>query len=393
MSLRLHLRTVVLLGALLVLPVVAFADSWLPAREETYASEDGRWRLTVTPRPIAGPLAYFQDKVDGFDNAGGVPDAPDHALGRMERREGRRWVEAWRGPLVNDVAPVSALVSASGQAVTFDNWHSMGHGDDVVVIYDAQGKVVRAMGLDDFLPPAYVEALPRSASSIHWSGDHAIAGDGRELVLQVVVPSEEGWAPGASRHVELRFDLSTGAQVGDPGDAWAAALAEAEKVARLQREKRRQWRARFIAPLPAPAAGSETREWHGYLVEAFFRLDPDWEDRYPSVKVIRPREDAGHRESVGRLLEALAGCEQDCVLMIASPSQDDLVAALVEAGAGLRPGVLQGGRVYALLDDDHAEAARAALAHASPTWIRLDPSQPIPQRRERLEKLAEREGE
>lgn len=390
---RMRVGFVLLLAGAVLVPAAVFADSWLPAEEKTYASEDGRWRLTVTPRPIGGALAYFQDKVDGLDNAGGLRDAPDHALGRMERREGRGWVEAWSGPLVNDVAPVSALVSASGHAVTFDNWHSMGHGDDAVVIYDTQGGVVRAMGLEDFLPPVYVEALPRSVSSIHWSGAHAIASDGRELVLQVVVPQEDRRVRGESPHVALRFDLATGVQVRPSGSAWEAALVAAEKVAQLQREERLQWRAQFVAPLSAPGEGSGTRDWHGYLMDAFFRLDPDWENGYPSTKVVTAQGDSDHRKSVGWLRDALADCDPGCVVMVASPSQDALVAALAETGLGLRPGALEGARVYAAVAGDHAEAARAALAHANPTWIRLDPAQPIPQRRERLEQLAAREAE
>ena len=390
---RTSIRLVFLLACALLASPAAFADSWAPPEQEVYPSEDGRWRLTVTPRPIGGALAYFRDKVDGLDNAGGVPDAPDHAFGRMERREGQRWVEAWSGPLVNDVAPVAALVSASGHAVTFDNWHSMGYGADVVVIYDTQGKVVRAMGLGDFLPPVYVEALPRSVSSIHWSGEHAIAGDGRELVLQVVVPQEDRRNREESPHVALRFDLATGTQVPPSGDAWSAALIEAEKAARFQREERLQRRTRFVAPLSAPGAGSTTRDWHAYLAEAFFRLDPDWESGHPSTKVIVAQGNADHRKSVRWLRDALADCDQDCVVMVASSSQDALVAALAEAGAGLRPGALQGGRIYAAVEDAHAEAARAALDHASPTWIRLDPAQSIPQRRERLEQLAEREAQ
>jgi hypothetical protein len=377
-----------------LLPSIGYADSWIPAQEKTYTSDDSHWRLTVTPRPIGGALAYFQDKVDNLDNAGGVPGAADHAVGRMEQRIGRRWVETWRGPLVNDVAPVSALVSALGQTVTFDNWHSMGHGEDAVVIYDVQGKVVRAMGLDDFLPPAYVEALPRTVSSIHWGRGHVVSEDGSELVLRVVVPDEERSGLDARDLVDVRFDMATGEQRPLEGDAWTNALARAERVAAMQQEERRQWQARFVAPLSAPDAGADTKEWHVYLVEAFFRLDPHWDDGYPAAKVVHAKGSQGHARSVGWLRDALVDdCGQDCVVMVASPSQEALVEALVGIGPEIAPGGLQGGRVYVAVDDGHAEAAHAALAHASPTWIRIDPAHPIPQRAERLERLAEREAQ
>lgn len=381
-----------LVAGILLVPATASADSWLPPGERTYASDDGRWRLTVTPRPIAGAFAYFQDKVDGLDDAGGIPGEADHALARMERRDGRRWVDAWRGPLVNDVAPVDALVSPAGQVVTFDNWHSRGHGGDAVVIYDAQGRLVRAMGLGDFLPKGYVEALPYSVSSINWGHDHYVSDDGRELVLRVAVPDDRAGID-AREHVEVRFDLATG--VGHPvaGPAWERALASARQVAAERREQRRQWRAAAMAPLHAPDASATAADWGDYLRSAFHRLEGDAFGVFPMTYAIAAPDDEHHRRTVDWLRNALVErCGQDCIVMTGSPSQAALVAALEEIGAELAPGVLQGGRVYIAVDDAHAEAARLALAHAGPTWIRIDPGQPIPQRKERLEKLAEEEA-
>jgi hypothetical protein len=43
------------------------------------------------------------------------------------------------------VAPVSALVSEDGAyLITFDNWHSMGYGDDVVVLYRTDGTLIHS---------------------------------------------------------------------------------------------------------------------------------------------------------------------------------------------------------------------------------------------------------
>ena len=39
----------------------------------------------------------------------------------------------WAIPLVNEVSPVDALVSDKDDyVITFDNWHSVGYGDDAV---------------------------------------------------------------------------------------------------------------------------------------------------------------------------------------------------------------------------------------------------------------------
>ena len=382
----------VLISALLIAPLTASGDSWAPAREKVYVSDDGSWQLTVTPRPLQGALPYFQDKVDGRDNPGAPVGAPKHPVGQMRRKTGDGWIVAWRVPLVNDVAPVSALVSSTGRVATFDNWHSAGHGSDAVVIYDQAGQLVRSMELADFLPQVYVEALPRSVSSIWWGGDHRITNDG-ELVLEVVVPGTGIGADAAGReYVELRFRLDSGEQLPVPGAEWGLALARAEAVASQQREADRKARERFVAPLSPPAAGNEIPDWHRYLVEAFFRVDPDWQDGYPSTKVIDPRSSESYLKSLGFLHEKLSGdCGHGCVVMIASPSQDVLVDGLSEVGAGIPPGTLKGSRVYVVADAAHAETARAALANTGAKFIQVDPARPIPQRKKRLDKLLQRE--
>lgn len=382
-----------LVPAMLVVPLSAAADSWLPPREQVYVSDDGSWQLTVTPRPIRGALRYFKDKVDGRDNPGALAGARDHAVGQMLHGTADGWVVAWRVPLVNDVAPVSALVSSTGRVVTFDNWHSVGHGDEVVVIYDKAGEVVRSMGLTDFLPKVYVGALPHSVSSIQWGGDHRITDDG-ELVLEVVVPGTGTGIGFAGReYVEVRFRLDTGVQLPLTDTDWVQALAQAEAVATQQLRVAEQARARFVAPLLPPAAGSEVSDWHRYLIEAFFRMDPDWRDGYPSTKVIDSRSTEGYMKSLGFLHEKLSRrCGHDCVVMIASPSQDILVEGLREVRAEIPPGTLEGSRVYVVADAMHTEAARAALANTGATIIRVDPAHPIPQRKERLDRLLQHEA-
>ena len=125
-----------LLGILLVvlLATTARADSWLPPSVQSYSSANGSWKLTVYPRGLTSQLDYFKDKVDGKPHAGGVPgDTQASPIGHMQRKQGGRWLTVWKAPLVNDVSPVQAVVSNDGIAVTFDNWHSVGWGDDAVV--------------------------------------------------------------------------------------------------------------------------------------------------------------------------------------------------------------------------------------------------------------------
>ena len=121
----------------LVLSAGAHADSWAPPEIEAYVSADRRARLTVTPRDVDGPFRYFEDKVRGREPAGQRPDsARTQATGGLElRRQDGRWNLLWERPLLNEAAPVPALVSNDGAyVVTFDNWGSVGVGSNVVVI-------------------------------------------------------------------------------------------------------------------------------------------------------------------------------------------------------------------------------------------------------------------
>jgi hypothetical protein len=177
--------------AVLLAPVAAFADEWLPPTTETYYSSDRRVRLTVTPRDIANPLAYFEGKVRDEKQAGQRPgSAQTFALGVLERLgDGGHWMVVWDRRLVNDVAPAKALVSNSGRyVVTFDDWYSVGLGENVVVIYGHDGSLIRHLLLSDLLPDYYIKALPRSVSSLWWGGEHRIAESSDTLILKIAIP-------------------------------------------------------------------------------------------------------------------------------------------------------------------------------------------------------------
>jgi hypothetical protein len=69
--------------------------------------------------------------------------------------------------------------------VTFDNWHEMGYGADVVVIYGQDGRLIASFGLDHFLSMKENAALRRSVSSIDWGGDHHFDETEKYLVLEI----------------------------------------------------------------------------------------------------------------------------------------------------------------------------------------------------------------
>lgn len=380
------LITVALLMAFLAVPVMA--DSWLPPEISSYSSTDGTWKLTVYPRELTSQLAYFRDKVDDKPSAGGVSgDSQRSAMGHMERLQGGRWQTVWKRPLANDVAPINAVVSDSGVSVTFDNWHSVGWGDDAMVIYAADGEPVRKIGLSDFLPKHYIDALPHSVSSIHWRSEPRIDEKNQYVVVPVVVPTAEAQDAHADnvRHVDVHFRLSDGSLVPQTGKAWEDAVASASKADVRRRELMEEQRKLFVSPLAAPLDG-DVRDWHAYLMDAYFRLDPDWEDGYPVTKVVPLPSDKNFKLLSGYLGEALSDdMNAEDAVMVASPSQEVLLQVLQKQAKRVKPGFLAKARVYVAADGAHMPAIRAALARTGARVIQLDIRSTIPQRKERLE--------
>jgi TonB family protein len=188
------------------------ADSWAPPKKEKYYSHNKSFYLEVIPKQLESQLKYFEDKVEGKENAGatkGLKDNRAKASFYIRRADGG-YSRKWDFPLVNEVSPVSALVSSKGDyVITFDNWHSVGYGDDVVVIYRSNGALIRKFGLEDILTEGDVETLPHSASSIWWGGKHYLDEANGLLVLKIVSKYKMPTGNNANVH-ELKIELATG---------------------------------------------------------------------------------------------------------------------------------------------------------------------------------------
>lgn len=226
-------RTLRLMSAVVLCASVSVqADSWLPPTTRTYKSDDGQWRLTVVPRTIDLAPRRVNDKLATAKTPSTPSAGRQQPTGLMERLAGGRWQTAWKSTLVNETSPLEAVVSAHGRAATFDNWHSAGMGGDAVVLYDTQGRKVRALALHDFLPKEYVCALPRSVSSIWWGGEHGFSADGANLVLRVIVPmtEEARHAQTQPDYVEISLDAATGEVRAPEAPAWNRALTAMRAV-------------------------------------------------------------------------------------------------------------------------------------------------------------------
>ena len=196
--------------AVLTCGLRVFADSWALPEPKKYYSESKRYYIEVIPRKLESQLKYFEDKVAKKEPAGSKPRAKDNYCKGIfyKQDENGEYQKVWESRLSNDVAPVAALVSDSGEyVVTFDNWHSVGYGNDVVVIYGQGGKTIRKMALWDIVPPN--THLPRSVSSIWWGGKHYIDEKNSHLVLKVI----SKWSNSPhddSEYKDVRVDLTSG---------------------------------------------------------------------------------------------------------------------------------------------------------------------------------------
>jgi hypothetical protein len=352
---RRNIRQAALLPLLLLFawlaapPMAALADSWVPPHVETYYSPDKGARFTVTPRGIESPLAYFDGKVKNESLAGQKTGASPFARGVLERKDfGDRWVIVWDKQLVNDVAPVSAVVANSAlSVVTFDNWHSAGYGDDAVVIYGEGGKLIRSFALTDLLPDYYFKALPRSASS-------------------------------------------TGQALPASGADWEKARLAARKIAAERQKAEDKWNAWFRNPLVAPKTAKNT-DWMPYLYEVFSRLDPNWKLAQSSignnpVEIILPSAGStGLGHSPEELRNTFLERPEPHVVMIASPGdKNEFAKVLAPVLAKAKRGAFKGWRIYVVCPPDYRERMAALFAPTEATFIHVDPAVGIPQRPERL---------
>ena len=174
------------------------ADQWMPPHVEEYETKDKTIRLTVLPLVMKDRVVLSKCRLK---------------LDRMASRS--KWSSIWERNCVNDISPTNALIANSGKyVVTFDNWYETGVGSNVIVIYNANGKLVRSFSLEDLMSQEKIKQLPTSYTSVHWGNNHYIDQDQKTLVLNVadsgpsVMPYE-----GDAKFVKIRIRLANGSVV------------------------------------------------------------------------------------------------------------------------------------------------------------------------------------
>lgn len=261
----------------------------------------------------------------------------------------------------------------------------MGWGVDAVVVYGADGHLVRKLALTDFLPDYYVEALPRSASSIWWSGDHQLSDDGETLTLQIVVP-DDGSIADEHRYVLRKIRLADGAVSEDSSADWKNALADARKQADALRSAEEEARRFRTEPLLGPNPPTEPG-WFNYMSEAFFRLDPDWQEGSADQTVLRSPIADDYRLSLGWLKDSLASKDAlGSTVMIATLAPPEHLLSVMEGILRKsRSGKFTGMRFYVVIPIAFQDRLAAMFEGSGAHVICVDPTAPIPLPPERLE--------
>ena len=368
--------------------------NWPLPLTKTVDSANGEWRLTVKPaqppeEPPCDPVTNTQPPAPPVSEADRIPP-----LATMARRgKNGEWKTVWEGPLVNRIAPAQMLVADNGAVITLDNWFSLGRGENVIVIYDRKGRLVRSMPLTALVPQGYMDVLPISKNSVHWYGAAEISEDGKQLLLHVLLPPYKDWAIGGM--IPFAIALKDGAITPPPPNQWQAMQAMRDEVlgrkaaeAAAFAERMEGYRRR---PLTAPAMG-DSKGWHYYLTEAHLRLTPDWPDVSDPIILLLEGGRAGPIHSRRRLTEAFAenaGAER--VFMIAALSFlgptlyfEHALSPLPDVFSNLAPGSLAKTTVYIVAGPELQAQLQPSIIPSGAQVIWLDPTQPIPQRTERI---------
>jgi hypothetical protein len=133
-------------------------DEWRVPTVQNIFSENGRFFVRLVP----GTRPYETEC-----GARGLPKSARNARGLFYAQDGDRDFRLVADvELRNPISPVYAVVTDSGNLVTFDNWYCIGHGD-AIAVYESSGKLVRSISLSELYPSTF-SAIPRTRSGLLW---------------------------------------------------------------------------------------------------------------------------------------------------------------------------------------------------------------------------------
>ena len=356
-------------------PSPACADSWLPPETWSELSPCGEYRFTASPAPH-----------DGYKP---IDDA--RPSGVLERRNGDgEWEQVWLGSLVNEIVPTSALVSDDGEyVVTFDNWYSHGHGENVIVIYGPDGTLIRSMKLTDIIPEMYKDSLQHSTNSVSWRDGAGIVADGKSVFVDIHAPGTTFFDDTKKTH---RFSIafSDGAVTLPREREWRAALSKARFWALDAIIGNLEYQHMMRSPVTAPKS-CEAYRWRTYLSEVYQRLSAAGSERgFVTRTVLLPPEAEDHRRTFVNFKSFLTNRRMsDNQMAVAAPCARQVLITAAEDVAKMAenevdPDPYSNATLYVSAPRADFETVLSLLASSGIDLIWLDPELPIEQRADRL---------
>ena len=126
------------------------ADTCSNPETKFYFSEDSTHILKIIPRHT--PINFYKwltaksNKKKRFNAQDTIITTCYAILYRINKDKDT--VEIWKKKLINYISRVEALVSNNGtRIVAIDNWHSLGYGIDVFVVYNEKENWLNAINL------------------------------------------------------------------------------------------------------------------------------------------------------------------------------------------------------------------------------------------------------
>ena len=373
----------------------AQADSWEDPETQVVFSKNKQFRLTIEPAP--------EKEVDAFYAAeNGKREAiKPNAKGKLERkRPDSGWETVWKKPLANLIAPTDALISDDGQyVVTFDNWYSTGHGENVIVIYRADGSLVRSMELTDLVPDYYTAQLYNSVSSVDWRSGKGFSPDRGSLFIDVLLPNEDPYSrnPASAR---FHIKLSDGTVSLPAPSIWQPTLSKARRDALKALNINLRWEKMLRGDLLPPEECNEFA-WEQYLHELIGRkAETGAPEPSVSTNYLYPPGADMHENRFVNFQSDTATLRPDPNLQaVAAPcAPDELLKAAKQMAKKSRDRSekYNNTTLYVSAPDDVFEKVAQHLRPTGMAVIWLDPNLPVPQRPDRvpdnLELIAEIEA-
>lgn len=359
----------------------ARADSWSDPEKTVTLSANGEFRFTTYPASLRAIAAN--------DESGDRPRP--RAIGRLERKRARGgWQTVWKAPLVNPISPTQALVADDGRhVVTFDNWYTVGHGEHVIVIYRADGSLVRSMMLTDLVPDFYKDTLSHSVSSIWWRAGAEIAADGTMVAIDVYEPSA-AFIGKNKASLRFRVAFADGTVTLPPEPEWTAALAKARRLALEGVREQLGYERMARNPITAPETCKE-RDWELWLHEVFARRAPvGSEVEHVSSSVMLPVGDEDHERRLTNFKWEPSNryrYQQKNALVAPCASDVLLIAARAVAQRSAETGeTFPRMTLWVAAAKDDFDRVAEVLAPTGIMTIWIDPDQSIPQRADRFPK-------